>query len=454
MTFTLRPSTKLIHDQLIASYNRNRKIALLTVSTGGGKTYGAIHTFGSLFPNATLIVFTTAKITKSKQWENSVADYNEVMNTHLKIICYNYDKLASKSFNKQLMQKINLVKNTPMVLILDEIHRIKMASSGKLSKRAYHIINLARQPFITTTLGLSATAFSNSYLDVAPYLIIAGYYRNKTEFLNRHVKELDKYHQPVVTDKFGKISRDAFIDPDLIDRELKSITVFVDTSQYKPKLHSYHEFFRLNTNDRISYNQIMIDYKNKKYDFPIQARMDQERLLVTSLASRKDSYILSLLYNQISHKIFNGIIAPVLIFYQYTSACIHLKNLLKTAFPKRSLVIVNGKVKTNQKLLSKPPSNDAIYLVQYEAGGEGLDWQWSNVTIFYEAPVRYEKFVQAKGRNVRNKSEMSDIYQFGLEFVNTLDSERWAVNRNKRDFTDDVSKRTFLKNVKKLCTNK
>lgn len=454
MTFTLRTSTKLIHDRLINSYNRNRKIALLTVSTGGGKTYGAIHTFGSLFPNATLIVFTTAKIAKSKQWEKSVIDYNEVMNTHLKVICYNYDKLVSKKFNKQLTNKINLVKNTPMILVLDEVHRIKMASSGKLSKRAYHIINLAKQPFITTTLGLSATAFSNSYLDVAPYLIIAGYYSNKTDFLRKHVKALDQYHQPIVTDKSGKISREAFIDPDLIDREIKSITVFVDTSQYKPRLHSYHEFFHLNTDDRAIYNQIMIDYKHKKYDFPIQARMDQERLLVTSLASKKDSYILSLLYNQISHKIFNGIIAPVLIFYQYTSACIHLKNLLTIAFPNRKLVIVNGKTKISQKLLSVPPSQDAIYLVQYEAGGEGLDWQWSNVTIFYEAPVRYEKFVQAKGRNVRNKTEMSDIYQFGLEFTNTLDSERWAVNRNKRDFTDDVSKRTFLKNLRKLRKNR
>ena len=69
MTFTLRPSTLYIREKLLESYQRNNKIAILTVKTGGGKTYGAIHTFGSIMPNATLLVFTTAKIVKSKQWE-------------------------------------------------------------------------------------------------------------------------------------------------------------------------------------------------------------------------------------------------------------------------------------------------------------------------------------------------------------------------------------------------
>src|SRR5699024_8978250 len=141
---------------------------------------------------------------------------------------------------------------------------------------------------------------------------------------------------------------------------------------------------------------------------------------------------------------------PILIFYQYTSVCIHLRNLLHQNFPNRQIVMINGRAKVSNDVLKKPPADDAIYLVQYEAGGEGLDWQWSNISIFYESPVRYEKFVQAKGRNVRNKSQMPVVYQFELEFINTLDSERWETNRNKKDFTNDISKRTFLKHIKKV----
>lgn len=449
MTFTLRPSTLYIREKLLESYQRNNKIAILTVKTGGGKTYGAIHTFGSIMPNATLLVFTTAKIVKSKQWERSVKDYNQVMHTNLKIICTNYDKLVSQKSINDIYQRLRLIHFQQVVLILDEVHRIKLAGNGKISKRSTMILKLAKQPFITTVLGLSATAFSNSYLDVAPYLVMAGYYRNKTEFLRKHIKKYDKYRQPVVTDDMGRITRDAFYFPEIIDAEIKSISVYVDTSQYKPLVHTYHEYFKLNRDERHLYNMIEDAYRNKEYEYPIQARMDQERMLAQAIPTQKDIYLIGLI-NMQTQGIFNHLVTPILIFYQYTSVCIHLRNLLHQNFPNRQIVMINGRAKVSNDVLKKPPADDAIYLVQYEAGGEGLDWQWSNISIFYESPVRYEKFVQAKGRNVRNKSQMPVVYQFELEFINTLDSERWETNRNKKDFTNDISKRTFLKHVKKV----
>lgn len=449
MTFTLRPSTLYIREKLLESYQRNDKIAILTVKTGGGKTYGAIHTFGSIMPNATLLVFTTAKIVKSKQWERSVKDYNQVMHTNLKIICTNYDKLVSQKSINDIYQRLRLIHFQQVVLILDEVHRIKLAGNGKISKRSTMILKLAKQPFITTVLGLSATAFSNSYLDVAPYLVMAGYYKNKTEFLRKHIKKYDKYRQPVVTDDMGRITRDAFYFPEIIDAEIKSISVYVDTSQYKPLVHTYHEYFKLNRDERHLYNMIEDAYRNKEYEYPIQARMDQERMLAQAIPTQKDIYLIGLI-NMQTQGIFNHLVTPILIFYQYTSVCIHLRNLLHQNFPNREIVMINGRAKVSNDVLKKPPADDAIYLVQYEAGGEGLDWQWSNISIFYESPVRYEKFVQAKGRNVRNKSQMPVVYQFELEFINTLDSERWETNRNKKDFTNDISKRTFLKHIKKV----
>lgn len=448
MTFKLRDSTTAIANGLINSYSHNKNMALLTVKTGGGKTYGAIHTFGTLFPNATLLVFTTAKVAKSGQWENSVKDYNQVMHTNLKVICYNYDKLVQQSFLNALAKKMNLVQNNPIVLVLDEIHRIKLASSGKLSKRSKLLIKLAKQPYITTTLGLSATAFSNSYLDVAPYLIIAGYYTSKTDFLKKHIRKFDDYFNPVVTDYTGQISRNAFKNPDIIDQELKSITTYIDTSQYVPQLTNRHIDFDLTEDEQMKYNQIMADFKNgASYDFPIQARMEQERILATDLAWHKDLYLLNILKRREKNEFEKQ--TPILIFYQYTSVYTHLLSLLKELYPTYQFVSVNGFTHLTQMELSKPNNQNSIYLIQYEAGGEGLDWQWSNLSIFYEAPVRYEKFVQAKGRNLRNKSQMQHVYHYEFEYNNTLDNERWNTNRNKKDFTKDVSERTFLTNIRK-----
>lgn len=456
MTFTLRPSTVEIAKKLTASYYRNKKIALLTVKTGGGKTYGAIHTFGQMFGDCTLLVFTTDKVSKSKQWQTSVADYNNVMHTRLKIICNNYEKLLAKGFLAELAKKLTLVEDKPIVLVLDEIHRIKLASNGKVSQRAQILMRLAKKPYITTVLGLSATAFSNSYLDVATYLVIAGYYRSKTEFLNKHIKRFNDYYQPIVKDYNGNISRDAFRNPDQIDYEIKQITSYVDTSNYTPELTTSNEKFTLTNSQKTKYNDIMVAYDRGDYDQEMKdgsirpcwmcARSDQEGLLATEFASPKDMFLLNLLKRQKNNE-FDGI-HPILVFYEYTVVCNHLKKLLEYAAADYNVVLINGSSNVSEKDLSKPKNDKSIYLVQYEAGGEGLDWQWSNISVFYEAPVWYEKFVQAQGRNMRNKSLMSHVYHFNLEYEDTCDAERWDTNRAKKDFTKDVSKRTFLKQAK------
>lgn len=456
MTFVIRPETAEIAQKLTASYYRNPKIALLTVKTGGGKTYGAIHTFGQMFNHCTLLVFTTSKVANSKQWETSVQDYNEVMNTNITIICYNYEKLLSQKFLNAIAKKLSLVQNQPIVLVLDEVHRIKLASSGKFSQRAKILIKLAKQPYITTVLGLSATAFSNSYIDVATYLIMAGYYNSKTSFLKRHVKRFDDYYNPIVKDRYGNISRDAFKDPDLIDRELSIITSYVDTSKYMPELTEVTERYNLPKSAQSQYSQIAADYEAGVYDKEAEdgsirpcwscARSDQEALLANNFASQKDLFVLNLLKRQADNE-FDGT-HPILIFYQYTVVCNHLHQLLTYAAPEYKIVEVNGHSRLTQSELTKPSTAKAIYLVQYEAGGEGLDWQWSNISVFYEAPVRYEKFVQAAGRNMRNKALMPHVYHFNLEYCQSYDSERWQTNREKKDFTKEVSRRTFLKNVK------
>lgn len=458
MTFTLRPSTVKIAEKLTESYYRNPNIALLTVKTGGGKTYGAIHTFGQMFKKCVLLVFTTDKVAKSKQWQISVTDYNQVMHTQLTVFCNNYEKLTSQNFLNILADKLNEIPKQPIVLIIDEAHRIKLASNGQSSTRARKIIELARQPYITTVLGLSATAFSNSYIDVANYLVIAGYYNSKTAFLKKHIKHWDRFHAPDIKDSKGRITRDAFYDPDKIDWEMSQITNYVDTSIYMPKLYTYNEKFTLNVMQQMKYDQIWDDYEAGKYDIELEnivtdangndidflrcwgrARSDDEHLLADECSEAKDMFVLNVLKRQQKGE-FDGI-HPILIFYQYSCMYTHLKQLLMYIAPEYKIVTINGQVKIKPETLSKPTNEQSIYLVQYEAGGEGLDWQWSNISIFYEAPIKYEKFIQAKGRNLRNKSIMPKVYHFNLQMLNTYDAANWQNNAAKAKFTKIVKKK-------------
>ena len=145
MTFTLRESTVEITNKLTKIYQNIKNIALLTVGTGGGKTYGAIHTMGQYFPNALLLVFTTDKVKRSRQWESSVSDYNQVMNTNLNVLVSNYERTLIKDFEPTVETLFTNARKLqkPVVMILDEVHKIKLSSSGKLSKRMEVILRFA-----------------------------------------------------------------------------------------------------------------------------------------------------------------------------------------------------------------------------------------------------------------------------------------------------------------------
>lgn len=357
------------------------------------------------------------------------------MHTRLVSIVHNYEKLVLSDFNKKLMRQLKMTKK-PIVLILDEVHKIKLSGSGKASKRMKNLIKLTRSPLITTTLGLTATPFSNSYIDVAPYLILAGFYTSKSQFLKKHVKRFDQYWAPITGPKTGVVDKSYFNDPDLITERFRSIKVSVDTSKFYPKVTRYRLKSNLNSDARCEYNQIKKDYlHHENYEYPIQARMAQQQL-ISRVDYEKDLQLLKILAWRKTIKR-----APVLIFYQYSSSLTNLLEVLTQRYPSYTIKIVNGNHKLDIK--SAPKDLDTIVLIQYQAGGEGLDWQWSNLSIFYEAPVQYETLVQARGRNIRDKTIMDNVYHFELETSKTIDSERWMVMQNHSNFTDKFAAETL-----------
>lgn len=447
MTFQLRDTTIEMQKKIFDIYRISPKMAMLEVGTGGGKTYASIHIAAKIDPNIHLIIFTTNSIAKTPQWPNSIKDYNEVMSSKLTHDIYNYEILTATKKFPELLKHLNKIQKSgkQIFLILDEIHLIKLSSSAKASKRANEIITISRLPVTLTTLGLSATTISNSFLDVATYLIIAGFYRNSREFIRQHVKRYDDYHSPIVKDKSGQIREEYFKDPDQIKALYKMITVKVDTSKYLPKVHLEDYTFQLSKNYRKKYNQILSDYKLGVYEYPIQARSAQQNMLVNNLSPQKDLALISVIERR-KRGDFDKKTTPILIFYEYTVSLLHLERLLTELYPNYKLYYING-IRKKPKQMTKPPEDDAIYLIQYLSGGEGLDWQWSNCSIFYEGATRQDKFKQALGRNVRDKTVMSDVYHFYFKYKNTIDFTRWQVIQYKTEFTTKLSNELFYKEL-------
>lgn len=128
----------------------------------------------------------------------------------------------------------------------------------------------------------SATLFSNSYLDLALYLVMGGYYSSKTDFIKQQIKWFDDFHNPVITDNYGNISASTCWDIDMIDDA----------------------------------------YESGEIEFPIQARMMQEEVLSTSGYAAKDLRLLNLLIRWDKGEF--GQIHPIIIFYQYNKVYEHL----------------------------------------------------------------------------------------------------------------------------------
>ena len=465
MPFELRDTTIEMKTKLFNVWNKSPKFALLEVGTGGGKTYGAIYTASQINPKLNLLIFSTSYISNySDQWQSSIKEFNASQKTELTAEIWNYDKLVVKKEIKSPVNKNNK-KNSPIIknpyylemldsirahhargeqtlLILDETHLIK--SSNKTSQRSEKIISLSREPGILTTLALSATAFSNSLLDLANYLIIAGFYKDKYEFIKRHVKRFDEYGSPIVKDKSGEIRDEFFKDVDMIKNLYRMVTVKVETDHLKPIFHTTHYNLTLNKDRKSLYNRVKTDFKNGFYEFPAQARSAQNNMLGNFLSAQKDLILINII-EQRKRLSFNEI-RPILCFYEYNVNFHHLHRLITELYPDIPILSVNGLSKgKTKKITSEPEDPNTIIFIQYRSGAEGLDWQWSNVSVFYEAPQSFEKYVQAKGRNVRDKRIVHEVFHFELEFMNTIDGDRWLCCRNKKKYTKKIADELFLK---------
>lgn len=447
MGFTLRPTTVSMQERLFQVYALSPRMAMLEVGTGGGKTYGAIHTVASISPNLHMLIFTTNAVLKSKQWDTQIEDYNHVMDASLTFDAFNYEKLALDKHYANINQSLLNARNSGkrVIVVLDEIHLVKLASSAKASKRSKRLIDVTRDAAVLTTLGLSATTVTNSLLDMSTYLIIAGFYKSSRDFIHQHVKRYDEYHTPIVKDKSGVVREDYFHQPERIKALYKMITVKVDTSEYMPDVTSTRFRFKLTKDQREMYNQTLRDFDMGLYEFPAQVRGAQNKMLANYLFQQKDLALIGIIEKR-KRKELDGIVAPILVFYEYTATLDHLDRIIQELYPEYPIYYIAGTRKKPSNM-GEPDNKEAIYLIQYSSGAEGLDWQWSNCSVFYEGPTRTDKYIQAKGRNVRNKSIMPHVFHYFFEYINTLDANRWMTTSNKTKFTEKLANELFYKEL-------
>lgn len=254
---------------------------------------------------------------------------------------------------------------------------------------------------------LSATP-GDQWSDYIPVFIANGFYKNRTQFYNRHVvwsryakyPKIDKY---IEEDHLEKLKNYVLIEMD-VNRETKPHRIMVDVEY-----------------DKDNYKTVTKDRWNVFDGVPIENApqyMSVLRRVINSDPSRCNK-IKELI--KIHHKI--------IIFYSFD----YERDLIIEMANKECIELKEWNGHNHEPL---PKTNEWIYLVQYMAGSEGWECTDTDTMVFYSLSYSYRMTHQAAGRIDRRNTKFKNLYYYYLISKSALDGSIVEALKNKRDFNE------------------
>lgn len=400
---------------------------ILKMGTGLGKTAIAVKTAGSmqskLGKTLPIIVATTSKVASGGGWQSTILSWNKAHpdNEIVPLLITTHDKLASACKHGETLKRIINGLDPDSLVILDEVHKFK----NPVSKRSKQLQKLK----MFRKLGLSATPIGNDpILDIASYLIMAGFYENKTRFsaalglndpgyygkhgaCNLYVKggiDTDRWPQYfTMLDQFAMILSNPKVDMSHV--KLPSVTTTVN---YLPfDIGTYLDIASLNDAQRKRLFPSSTDYM-----LAVIERLGME-------SGRKQKML---------DIVLNPATVQPLIFYTHNNVKTSIEESLSSQGIDYQLV-AGGTDFSKIDIMSDGP-----IIMQYQAGGEGVELKHSNCSIFYENQYSYLSLKQAQGRNKRRASKNDHVDHHYLVSEHGIDKEIFQRVINREELSNKI----------------
>ena len=261
---------------------------------------------------------------------------------------------------------------------------------------------------------LSATP-ADTWLDYMPVFIANGFYKNKTEFVRRHV----------VYNNFSKFPKvDHYIEVGHLIKLRNSILV----NMFYERHTVPHTIYVSVDYDKELMNFIWNKRWNPYYSKPLRNISDKcalARRCVNTDISRLDE-VKKILEEK----------KKVIIFYNFDYELFILRELRK--IDGLDIAEWNGHI--HEEI---PKSDNWAYLVQYSAGAEGWNCVETNTIIFYSQNYSYRMTEQASGRIDRLNTKYIDLYYYHLKSNSIIDTLIYKVLKNKKNFNESSVKDLF-----------
>lgn len=396
-----------LYDQQQKAVEKMHNGCILVGDVGTGKSRTALAYFylkecGGRFEDGSrsltdlkrprdLYIITTAKKRDSLEWLDECAPFH---------ICT--DPSLSVSGIRLTVDSWNNIKKYDKVFgaffIFDEQ---RVVGSGAWVKAFLKITRKNRWVL------LSATP-ADTWSDYAPVFIANGFYKNVTDFRNRHV----------VYDRFAKYPKiDRYVETQkLIGYRNKTL---VHMKSLKTAEHKH--IFVGTEYDRHLYMRIQKDRWDPFANRPIKQISGVCYLLrrvVNSDPSRAEAIA------QIASKH-----PRFIVFYNFD----YELEILRAVAQELQIVCAEW---NGQKHENIPTCDKWIYLVQYNAGAEGWNCITTDTLVFYSQSYSYRMTVQAAGRIDRLNTPYSVLNYYHLRSYASIDLAIARALKNKRNFNE------------------
>ena len=338
-----------------------------------------------------LIIITTAKKRDDLDWEKEMLPF--LMSTNPEVHYYK-NKIIVDSW--QNIQKYKDVKGS--FFIFDEDH---VTGDGEWVRAFKRIAKSNRWIILSATAG-------DKWEDYIPVFIANGFYRNKTEFKDKHLVYSN-------FTKYPKVIR--YLNEGRLIRLRNKILIDMDFDRHTTQHHE-DVFVKYNVSMYKDAGKLRWDpFKNE----PITGASGLcyvWRKIVNSDISRQ----LALLEIFEDHP-------KMIVFYNFD----YELDILKGLYYGDDVVVAEYNGHKHEPI---PESDSWVYLVQYTAGAEGWNCIKTDTIVFFSQNYSYKVMQQAYGRIDRLNTPFIDLYYYHLKSRSGIDLAISRAINDKKTFNE------------------
>lgn len=413
------PSLYRFQEEILdKTKNRNRVAYYMEMGTG--KTFVGAEKLVRLKTKINLVICQKSKI---NDWIEHFKNYYNYLICNLTTGKNMIDQFMDLSKTEKIIGFINyelvfrrpeLLKLKDFTLILDESSMIQ----NEKAKRTKFILNLNAENVIL----LSGTPVGGKYENLWSQCRLLGWNINKTTFWDRYIKtrliDVNGFSLPIVIGYTNirdlKDNLRNYGAVFLKSSEVLDLPEQVEIKQYCD-ITKYYKSFKKNHIIEIDDTELVGDNILKKilYERQLCGQFNDNKLVVLE-------------------ELLESTCNRVIIFYNFTAE----KNLIVDICKKikKPYSIINGEIKD---LKAYEEYEDAVTIVQYQAGAMGLNLQKANKIIYFTLPLSSELFEQSKKR-IHRIGQIDTCFYYYLLTKGSIEEDIYKTLMKRKDYTNEL----------------